>query len=109
MLLAVPNVSEGRDAVAVAEIADAFAAGGAELLDIHSDADHNRSVVTLKGEPGALNLDDLMQAPGFSGRMLIRSEPDGSVEQRGRIRIHPRENRNAWRVPSVPNEFHQAK
>jgi glutamate formiminotransferase / 5-formyltetrahydrofolate cyclo-ligase len=55
MLLAVPNVSEGRDAVAVAEIADAFAAGGAELLDIHSDPDHNRSVVTLKGEPGSLS------------------------------------------------------
>jgi glutamate formiminotransferase / 5-formyltetrahydrofolate cyclo-ligase len=55
MLLAVPNVSEGRDAVAVAEIADAFAAGGAQLLDIHSDADHNRSVVTLSGEPGALS------------------------------------------------------
>jgi glutamate formiminotransferase / 5-formyltetrahydrofolate cyclo-ligase len=55
MLLAVPNVSEGRDAVAVAEIADAFAAGGAELLDIHSDPDHNRSVVTLKGGPGRLS------------------------------------------------------
>ena len=55
MLLGVPNVSEGRDAVAVAEIADAFAAGGAELLDIHSDPDHNRSVVTLSGEPGALS------------------------------------------------------
>jgi len=55
MLLAVPNVSEGRDAVAVAEIADAFAAGGAQLLDIHSDPDHNRSVVTLSGEPGALS------------------------------------------------------
>jgi glutamate formiminotransferase / 5-formyltetrahydrofolate cyclo-ligase len=56
MLLAVPNVSEGRDAVAVAEIADAFAAGGAQLLDVHSDADHNRSVITLKGDPGALSL-----------------------------------------------------
>ena len=55
MLLAVPNVSEGRDAVAVAEIADAFAAGGSELLDIHSDPDHNRSVVTLKGEPSVLS------------------------------------------------------
>jgi glutamate formiminotransferase/glutamate formiminotransferase/formiminotetrahydrofolate cyclodeaminase len=55
MLLAVPNVSEGRDAVAVAEIADAFAAGGAQLLDIHSDPDHNRTVVTLSGEPGALS------------------------------------------------------
>src|SRR6476619_6536922 len=55
MLLSVPNVSEGRDAVAIAEIADAFAAGGAELLDIHSDPDHNRSVVSLSGEPGALS------------------------------------------------------
>jgi glutamate formiminotransferase / 5-formyltetrahydrofolate cyclo-ligase len=55
MLLAVPNVSEGKDAVAIAEIADAFAAGGAQLLDIHSDPDHNRSVVTLSAEPGALS------------------------------------------------------
>lgn len=54
MLLAVPNVSEGRDALAVAEIADAFAAGGAQLLDIHSDPDHHRSVVTLAGAPGIL-------------------------------------------------------
>jgi glutamate formiminotransferase / 5-formyltetrahydrofolate cyclo-ligase len=55
MLLAVPNVSEGRDGVAVAQIADAFAAGGATLLDVHSDPDHNRSVITLSGEPGALS------------------------------------------------------
>src|SRR3954463_2680628 len=55
MLLGVPNVSEGRDAVAIAEIADAFAAGGAGLLDVHSDPDHNRSVVTLSGEPGVLS------------------------------------------------------
>ena len=55
MLLAVPNVSEGRDAVAIAQIADAFAAGGAELLDVHSDPDHNRSVFTLAGAPGALS------------------------------------------------------
>jgi glutamate formiminotransferase / 5-formyltetrahydrofolate cyclo-ligase len=54
MLLAVPNVSEGRDTLAIAEIADAFAAGGAQLLDVHSDPDHNRSVMTLAGEPGVL-------------------------------------------------------
>jgi glutamate formiminotransferase / 5-formyltetrahydrofolate cyclo-ligase len=55
VLLSVPNVSEGRDAVAIAEIADAFAAGGAELLDVHSDPDHNRTVVTLAGGPGVLS------------------------------------------------------
>ena len=46
MLEAVPNVSEGRDAEAIAEIGAAFSTGAA-LLDVHSDADHHRSVFTL--------------------------------------------------------------
>ena len=49
MLEAVPNVSEGRDPGVVRAIADAFAAHAA-LLDVHSDADHNRSVFTLAGD-----------------------------------------------------------
>ncbi|HVS29723.1 MAG TPA: hypothetical protein VHE14_09240 [Solirubrobacteraceae bacterium] len=52
-LLAVPNVSEGRDRETIAAIGSAFAAG-ARLLDLHSDADHNRSVYTLAGKPQAL-------------------------------------------------------
>jgi glutamate formiminotransferase / 5-formyltetrahydrofolate cyclo-ligase len=66
LLLAVPNVSEGRDSEAIAAIGRAFAglehtdessrrasgAGGSategvRLLDMHSDPDHNRSVFTL--------------------------------------------------------------
>ena len=69
-LLAVPNVSEGRDRTAIAAIAAAFSgehepAGAAttgdgsedrghrpprervRLLDTHSDADHHRTVFTL--------------------------------------------------------------
>lgn len=56
-LLAVPNVSEGRDASTIAAIAGAFAddaAGGVRVLDIHSDADHHRSVFTLAGRPDVL-------------------------------------------------------
>ncbi|HLY35986.1 MAG TPA: glutamate formiminotransferase [Candidatus Limnocylindria bacterium] len=53
-LLAVPNVSEGRDARLIERLAGAFASHGARLLDVHSDADHNRSVFTLAGEPGRL-------------------------------------------------------
>jgi len=49
LLECVPNVSEGRDAAVVSEIAAAFAAGGATLLDVESDRDHNRSVITLAG------------------------------------------------------------
>ena len=54
MLLAVPNVSEGRDTAALDAIGAAFAAGGARLLDVHADPDHHRSVFTLAGEPGIL-------------------------------------------------------
>ncbi len=50
-LLAVPNVSDGRDKGAIDTIAEAF---DARLLDVHSDPDHHRSVFTLAGEPGRL-------------------------------------------------------
>jgi glutamate formiminotransferase len=51
LLLAYPNVSEGRDQTTIAAIAAAFGDG---LLDVHSDPDHHRSAYTLAGEPGAL-------------------------------------------------------
>ena len=47
MLECVVNISEGRDRSLVAEIA---AAAGPDLLDVHSDAHHHRSVLTLVGE-----------------------------------------------------------
>ena len=50
-LLAVPNVSEGRDKAAIDAIAAAF---DARLLAVHSDPDHHRSVFTLAGTPGSL-------------------------------------------------------
>jgi glutamate formiminotransferase / 5-formyltetrahydrofolate cyclo-ligase len=52
-LLAVPNVSEGSDARRIEALRDAFSSGTA-LLDVHSDADHDRTVLTLAGEPGPL-------------------------------------------------------
>ena len=42
----VVNVSEGRDQAVLAELA---AAAAPALLDLHSDADHHRSVFTLAG------------------------------------------------------------
>jgi glutamate formiminotransferase len=56
LLLAVPNVSEGRDRQTIDAVARAFTAGGdARLLDTHSDPDHHRSVYTLAGHPGRLS------------------------------------------------------
>jgi glutamate formiminotransferase len=52
-LLAVPNVSEGGDRARIAALERAFSRGVAPL-DVHSDADHARTVFTLAGAPAAL-------------------------------------------------------
>jgi glutamate formiminotransferase len=54
LAVAVPNVSEGRDPEAIAALADACRVPGARVVDVHSDPDHNRSVLTVAGEPLAL-------------------------------------------------------
>jgi glutamate formiminotransferase len=52
-LESVPNFSEGRDRATIDALATALSSS-ADLLDVHSDPDHNRSVFTLVGEPDAL-------------------------------------------------------
>jgi glutamate formiminotransferase len=48
----VPNFSEGRDHKKIEALVAAMSGiEGARVLDLHSDPDHNRSVVTLAGEP----------------------------------------------------------
>ena len=51
MLLAVPNVSEGRDRSTLDAIGAAFGPG---LIHSSADPDHHRAVFTVQGEPGAL-------------------------------------------------------
>jgi glutamate formiminotransferase len=47
----VPNFSEGRDKARVDAIIDAMKMDGVYLLDREMDADHNRCVITLVGDP----------------------------------------------------------
>jgi glutamate formiminotransferase len=54
VLLAVPNVSEGRDERTLDAIGGAFARGGARVLDVHADPDHHRAVFTLGAPAGEL-------------------------------------------------------
>ncbi len=82
MLEAVPNVSEGRDADAIAVIGEAFGARGV-LLDSHSDPDHHRSVFTvvaddedvvgavLDGVARAVELVDLREHSGVHPRVGV--------------------------------------
>ncbi len=50
----VPNVSEGRRRDVVDACAEAASTPGVKVLDVSSDQDHNRTVLTLLGEAGDL-------------------------------------------------------
>lgn len=78
-LLTIPNVSEGRDEAVIAQIGDAFASTGARLLDVHSDADHHRSVYTLAG-----NLNEVVAALVAGARACVEL-----VDLRARRGSHP--------------------
>jgi glutamate formiminotransferase len=53
-LESVPNFSEGRERSTIDALGTALMGGGARLLDVHSDTDHNRSVFTLVGSEDQL-------------------------------------------------------
>jgi glutamate formiminotransferase len=89
-LEAVPNFSEGRDPATLAAIGDALS-GHAELLDVHVDEDHNRSVFTLVGGEEAL-VDALL-----AGIACARDR----IDLRKHVGAHPRIGA-ADVVPIVP-------
>jgi glutamate formiminotransferase len=89
-LESVPNFSEGREQATLAALADALG-GPADLLDVHADADHNRSVFTVVGEE-----DDLVDAL-LAGVACARDR----IDLRGHEGAHPRVGA-ADVVPVVP-------
>src|SRR4051812_22207652 len=78
VLLAVPNVSEGRDSDLIERLGAAFAP--ARLLDTHSDPDHNRSVFWLAAEQR-----DLAHALAEGARNCA-----GQIEVSRQQGVHPR-------------------
>ncbi len=78
--LAVPNVSEGRDAATIEALAAAVRVPGARLLDLHSDPDHERSVLTVAGDP--LAVQDAMVA--------LAAEAMERIDLRRHRGVHPR-------------------
>src|SRR4051812_38380060 len=50
----IPNVSEGRRDEVIERMAAAVRSAGVQLLDVSSDASHNRSVLTFVGDPAAI-------------------------------------------------------
>jgi glutamate formiminotransferase / 5-formyltetrahydrofolate cyclo-ligase len=92
-LLAVPNLSAGRDAARIADLERAFSQGVA-LLDRHSDADHDRTVLTLAGEAGALRA-ALRDGAAEAIRSIDMSDYRGAHPAVGALDVCP----IVWRAP----------
>ena len=88
ILLTVPNVSEGRDPDAIAQIAEAFASTGAKLLDLHSDADHHRSVYTLAGDTSTI-VSALLAGARACAELVDLRQPRGSHPHVGTLDVAP--------------------
>lgn len=85
----VPNFSEGRDKQIIEKIADAFRANdNVKLLDYSSDADHNRSVITVAGEPEALK-EAVIEAIGRSVELINLNNHSGQHPRMGAVDVVP--------------------
>jgi glutamate formiminotransferase len=86
-LESVPNFSEGRDSATIDAIASALA-GRVELLDVHADADHNRSVFTVVGEQEEL-VDALLAAIACARDRIDLRGHDGAHPRIGAADVVP--------------------
>ena len=100
VLESVPNFSEGRDRATIAAIGDAMERY-ARLLDVHSDADHNRSVFTLVGEETEL-ADALVAAVGVARDRIDLRSHEGAHPRIGAADVVPV-------VPIVPGDMARAR
>jgi glutamate formiminotransferase / 5-formyltetrahydrofolate cyclo-ligase len=76
----VPNFSEGADARKVEAIVGAMCVEGVHLLDWSMDADHNRSVVTVAGNPAAV-VESAIRGAGKAAELIDLTVQKG---------VHPR-------------------
>jgi len=76
----VPNFSEGTDAACMEAIVASMRVDGVHLLDWSMDADHNRSVVTVAGEPAAV-VEAAVNAAGKAAETIDLTRQEG---------VHPR-------------------
>lgn len=85
----VPNFSEGRDLKKLEQILDCFRGReNVKLLDYTSDKDHNRSVVTVIGEPEALR-SAMVDAIGKAVELIDMTTHQGQHPRMGCVDVVP--------------------
>ena len=120
----VPNFSEGRDKAKVDAIIDAMKMDGVFLLDREMDADHNRCVITLVGDPvnvaeaairgvgKAVELIDLTKHTGAHPRLgaadVIPFIPIEGVTLEDCVSIARRAGEEIWKRYRVPVYLYEA-
>ena len=89
ILECVPNYSEGCDQDIVEKLVSPFRGRqGVKLLDYSSDPDHNRSVVTVVGEPEALR-DAVIQSIGLAVQLIDLTKHKGQHPRMGCVDVVP--------------------
>lgn len=121
----VPNFSEGRDAGKVDAIIAAMSkVSGVYVLDREMDADHNRSVVTLAGDPDAvaeaallgvgkaLELIDLTKHSGAHPRIgatdVVPFIPIEGIALEDCVALARRTGEEIWKRYRIPVYFYEA-
>jgi glutamate formiminotransferase len=121
----VPNFSEGRDASKIDAIVDAIdAVPGVLLLDRSSDPDHNRSVITMAGEPEvvveaalravgkAAEVIDLRRHTGAHPRIgatdVLPFVPVSGITLKDCVLLARRAGREIWERYRIPVYFYEA-
>jgi glutamate formiminotransferase len=99
-LESVPNFSEGRDRATLDALASALSAR-ARLLDVHADADHNRSVFTLVADEDDL-LAALVAGVGCARERIDLRRHEGAHPRIGAADVVPV-------VPVRPEDMERAK
>ena len=85
----VPNFSEGRRENVIEQIVAAMAeCPGAKVLDVQSDPDHNRSVVTLIGPPQAV-VDAVFQGIAIAAQLIDMDHHRGGHPRMGATDVVP--------------------
>ena len=89
ILECVPNFSEGRDLKKIEKIIDPFRGrDGVKLLDYQNDEDHNRSVVTVVGEPQPLKT-AVIESMGVAIDVIDMRTHKGQHPRMGAIDVVP--------------------
>jgi len=85
----VPNFSEGRDASKVDALVDVMrGVSGVFVLDRESDADHNRSVITLAGEPYSV-AEAVLRGIGKAAELIDLTRHTGAHPRMGATDVVP--------------------